>query len=438
MAWLGGESATADVLVGMRDDRITEVTVGGACPPDATRLAGLTMPGMANAHSHAFHRALRGRTHGGAGSFWTWRDQMYGFAARLTPDTYFALARATYAEMVLAGITSVGEFHYLHHGPGGVPYADPNAMGHALVAAANEAGLRITVLDTCYLHGGFGVAVNEVQQRFSDGDAAAWANRVDRFVPLPGTARVGAAVHSVRAVDPAGMSVVADWAAATDSPLHAHVSEQVAENEACMAAYGATPSELLASRGALGPRFTAVHATHVSERDIALLGGSGCAVCMCPTTERDLADGIGPAAALRSAGAAITVGSDSNAIIDLFEESRAVELDERLAAQVRGRHRPHHLLEGATADGHRSIGWPEAGAIAVGALADLVSVRLDTVRTAGGSSEYALETVVFAATAADVHHVVVGGDVKVREGRHVTVDTARELARSIQAITEEP
>ncbi len=172
LAWLGGEAAEPDVLVRCTDDRITSVETGvTAPPPGAVRLSGLTVPGFANAHSHAFHRALRGRTHDGAGSFWTWRRQMYRTAATLDPDSYFRLARATYAEMALAGISAVGEFHYLHHGPEGQPYGDPNAMGAALVQAAAEAGLRITLLDTCYLHGGIGVGVDATQVRFSDGDA---------------------------------------------------------------------------------------------------------------------------------------------------------------------------------------------------------------------------------------------------------------------------
>jgi formiminoglutamate deiminase len=438
LAWLGGDTATADVLVDVDGDRITAVTAGVPCPPDAVRLAGLTLPGMANAHSHAFHRALRGRTHAGTGSFWTWRDQMYRVASRLTPDTYFQLARATYAEMALAGITAVGEFHYLHHGPGGVPYDDPNAMSAALVTAAAEAGVRIMLLDTCYLHGGIGVAPNEVQQRFSDGDTDGWRTRVDRFAGFdPASARLGAAVHSVRAVDPASMAVVAEWAAGRDAPLHAHVSEQVAENQQCIEAHGTTPTHLLADHGVLSDRFTAVHATHLTDDDIARLGAHRCSICMCPTTERDLADGIGPARRLRDAGASITLGSDSHAVIDLFEEARAVELDERLATQVRGQHTASQLLTAATVDGHRSIGWADAGAIVVGGLADLVSVRLDSVRTAGSTPHTALAAAVFAASAADVHHVVSGGRVVVRDGQHVSLDVAAELARTIAAVQED-
>jgi len=434
-AWLGGEQPSTDVLVQVADGRIVAVQEGVPCPPRAVRLAGLTLPGLANAHSHAFHRALRGRTQVGAGSFWTWRDQMYDVAANLDPDQYLRLARATYAEMAMAGITCVGEFHYLHHQAGGVPYDEPNQMGAALVAAAADAGVRLTLLDTCYLHGGIGVAPNEVQQRFSDGTAGDWAERVDALHSVASdTVRVGAAVHSVRAVDPEAIGAVSSWAASAGAPLHAHVSEQRAENERCIEAYGLTPTALLADRGALGPTFTAVHATHLSGVDIGLLGSSGSGVCMCPTTERDLADGIGPAGSLRAAGSPIVLGSDSHAVIDLFEEARAVELDERLATTLRGHHRAVELLQGATVDGHRSLGWPDAGRIEVGRLADLVSVRLDSVRTAGLDLASALAGVVFAASAADVHHVVSNGKVVVSEGQHVALDVPRELAASIASV----
>ena len=351
---------------------------------------------------------------------------MYELADRLDPDTYLRLATATYAEMALAGISVVGEFHYLHHAPGGTPYAAPNAMADALVAAARAAGIRLTVLDTCYLHGGIGVDLAPTQRRFADADADAWAERASELTEAPDV-RVGAAVHSVRAVDPASVAVVAAWATERGAPLHAHVSEQRAENEQTLAAHGCTPTELLAERGALGERFTAVHATHLTADDIARLGAARCSCCFCPTTERDLADGIGPARPLRDAGARLTLGSDSHAVIDLLEEARAVELDERLATGVRGNHDTASLLRAATADGHASLGWPDAGRLAPGALADLTTIRLDSVRTAGTDDEHALDTAVFAATAADVHHVVVGGRVVVRDGRHVAIDVPGEL-----------
>jgi formiminoglutamate deiminase len=308
-------------------------------------------------------------------------------------------------------------------------------MGQVLLDAAAAAGIRITLLDTCYLHGGIGVELDPIQRRFGDGDALGWAARASALDNLTSaTARVGAAIHSVRAVDPASAEVVGAWAAERDVPLHCHVSEQPAENDQCVAAYGITPVGLLDRHGLLGERFTAVHATHLTDTDIAALGTSGTAVCLCPTTERDLADGIGPALALRDAGSTLALGSDSHAVIDLFEEARAVEHHERLASLVRGNHDAPNLLRAATANGHASLGWPEAGRLEAGALADLCTVRLDSVRLAGARREHLLESVVFAAAAADVDHVVVGGEVVVRDGAHARIDVAGELARAAESV----
>jgi formiminoglutamate deiminase len=378
---------------------------------------------------------LRGATQNGIGSFWTWREQMYAAAERLTPESYHRLAAAVFAEMALAGITCVGEFHYLHHDVGGVPYRDPNAMGAAMIDAAAAAGIRITLLDTCYLHGGIGVEPDPVQQRFGDGDALDWATRTSDLDRLTSpTARIGAAIHSVRAVDPVSAEIVGAWAAERGAPLHGHVSEQPAENEQCLAAYGTTPVGLLDRHGLLGEDFTAVHATHLTDTDVDTLGASGATVCLCPTTERDLADGIGPALELRDAGSRLALGSDSHAVIDMFEESRSVEHHERLASLVRGNHDAPSLLHAATTNGHACLGWPEAGRIEAGALADLCTVRLDSVRLTGARREHLLESVVFAASAADVDHVVVGGEVIVRDGVHVRIDVAADLASAIEVV----
>jgi formiminoglutamate deiminase len=459
-AWLGGEAAdeaaTAAVLIEVEGERIVSVRVGVDAPAGATVLTGYTLPGLANAHSHAFQRAFRGKAEVGPGTFWTWREEMYAAAARLDPDLYFALARATFGEMALAGITSVGEFHYVHHAPDGSPYEDPNAMGEAVIAAAREAGIRITLLDTCYLHGGIGTALSDGQRRFSDGTVERWAERVSALADRatgagaagpgaspPGagsprapssTVRIGAAIHSVRAVSPAEAETVAGWARERGAPLHAHVSEQPAENAATIAAYGRTPTEVLAEAGALDELFTAIHVTHPTERDRELLGAASATVCLCPTTERDLADGIGPATALRAAGARLAVGSDSQAIIDVFEEARAIELDERLARLERGNQDAAALLVAATADGQRAIGWPEAGAIERGRLADLVNLSAESVRLAGIAPETAAPSIVFAATAADVTNVIVGGEFVVRDGAHVSIDVPRELRTSIAAL----
>ncbi len=433
-AWLGGDAARAGVVLAIEGDRLVGVEVAGEAPRDAEQVRGLVLPGLVNAHSHAFHRALRSRTQAGRGTFWTWRDQMYRLAATLTPESYARLATATFAEMAEAGITTVGEFHYLHHQPGGRPYGNPNEMGDALRAAADEAGVRLTLLDTCYLHGGIGAEPNEVQRRFADASAEAWGERVSALKDGP-TVRIGAAAHSVRAVAPAEMAVVGRWSAERGLAVHAHVSEQPAENDDCRAAYGATPVEVLADAGLLGERFTAVHATHLTDGDVTALGRSH--VCFCPTTERDLADGIGPAAALTGAGAGLCLGSDSHAVIDLFEEARAVELDARLATGERGHLPAAALLTAATVGGARSLGWPEAGRLEAGALADLTVVNLDSPRTAGAAPGHLVEAAVFAAAAADVRDVMVGGRWVVRDGQHVRLPVGERLAASIAEVWDE-
>jgi formiminoglutamate deiminase len=436
-AWLPGGRVGSDVLVEVGDGRVTAVREGAGPQPEAELLRGLVLPGAANAHSHAFHRALRGRTHGEGGTFWTWREEMYRLADRLQPESYLALARATFAEMALAGFTAVGEFHYLHHQPGGTAYADPNAMGEALITAARDAGIRVALLDACYLAGGVDRPLAPTQRRFSDGDADAWAARVEELARShAGTdgVVVGAAAHSVRAVPIDQLPVVGAWARAHDAPLHVHVSEQPAENAACLAAHGRTPTGVLADAGMLGHMTTAVHATHLEDADVAALGQSRTRVCLCPTTERDLGDGIGPAAALLAAGARMVLGTDSHAVIDGFEEARAVELDLRLATLERGHLGVGTLLGALTADGQTSLGFPEAGRLTVGARADLVAVALDSVRTAGADATIAAATVVYAATAPDVTDVVVDGRRVVRDGRHVLGDVGRLLRDALSTI----
>ena len=450
-AWVDG-AVHDDVVVEVGGGRFTSVEVLGVSPtfsgvatpenvrdtrrtgdPDVTRIPGLTLPGLANCHSHAFHRALRGRTQRERGTFWTWRDRMYDVAATLDPDSYFTLARATYREMAAAGISCVGEFHYLHHQPDGTPYADPNAMGLALVEAAGEAGIRIALLDTCYLSSGFGEAVTGTQLRYSDGSADAWAVRTAqlRRNDRPGVV-IGAAIHSVRAVPADHMPVVGAWAREHDAPLHAHLSEQVAENHACIAEYARTPTEVLADHDLLGPGTTVVHATHLTADDIRLLGSASTNACFCPTTERDLGDGIGPSRQLHDAGAVLTLGSDSHAVIDLFEEMRGVELDERLATQERGHWSSPELLAAATHQGHASLGFDDAGAIAIGRRADLVTLDATTPRTAGTGADE--NTAVFAAAADDVTQVMVDGRIVVRQGDREQI--GRELDAAIGAVWE--
>lgn len=420
-AWLGGPGVVGDVRVEIADGRFTSVEPG-VVATGAEPVPGLTLPGLANTHSHVFHRALRGRTggadRGGQGSFWTWREQMYALAARLDPDTLFALARATYREMVLAGVTAVGEFHYLHHRPDGSPYPE-HAMEQALAAAAGEAGIALTLLDTCYLE----VDPSGVQRRFSDGDAAGWCRRADALAAvLPDDVVLGAAIHSVRAVRRDDLPIVAAWARDRSAPLHVHLSEQPAENDACREAWGCTPTELLARTQVLGPDLTVVHATHLTETDIALLGGAGVRLALCPTTERDLADGIAPAGRLIDAGATLTLGSDSNVVVDLLEEARGAEAHERLATGRRGRWSGDALLRAATSDGSDALGRPGDARIAKGARADLVTLDLGTPRTAGVPPA----TAALAATAADVVRVVTAG-----QQRHAAGSGA-ELAAAVR------
>lgn len=418
-AWVEG-TFRDDVVVDVVDGRFTNVATDARSASDAgaVRVAGLTIPGFANAHSHVFHRALRGRTQHDRGTFWTWRQQMYSVAERLDPDSYYLLAKAVYREMVATGITAVGEFHYLHHQPDGTPYATPNAMGDALRAAGREVGLRVVLLDTCYLSSGFGDAPQGAQVRFSDGTAAAWA---DRAGDGP------AAIHSVRAVPRDQMHVFRGR-----GPLHVHLSEQVAENRACLDKYGLTPTMLLHAEALLGSQTTVVHATHLTDEDIETLGSTRTNVCLTPTTERDLADGIGPARRLADAGCRLGLGSDSHAVIDPFEEMRGLELDERLATQQRGHWTAKELLDAATA--HHVLGADDAGRIEVGARADLVTIDPSTPRTAGtGRDEH---TIAYAAGAGDVTQVIIDG--RSRFTRDQAAAVGRDLEAALGALWPAP
>ncbi|HEY1700608.1 MAG TPA: formimidoylglutamate deiminase [Trebonia sp.] len=438
-AWLP-DGVRPRVLLETERGQFTQVRVvgdEGEVPRGVRLLRGVVLPGFANAHSHAFHRALRGRTHdcahqNGGGTFWTWRQAMYQVAERLDPDSYLRLARAVYAEMALAGVTCAGEFHYVHHAPGGRPYDDPNVMAEALREAARDAGIRLTLLDTAYLAGGLDhnghTPLDQVQRRFGDGDAGAWAERV-RALRSSTRMRVGTAIHSVRAVPAASLPVIVATArTGLDGPLHAHLSEQPAENEACQGFYGRTPAALLADHGVWDAHATAVHATHLNGKDIALLGAAHATACLCPTTERDLADGIGPARALADAGATLSLGSDQHAVIDLLEEARALESHERLASLRRGRFTPAELVAALTA--HASLGWPDAGRLEAGARADFVVVRRDTVRTAGALPSQ----IMMSATAADIDTVVADGREIVSGGRHRLGDVGALLADAVNAL----
>lgn len=414
-AWLG-EEVVGPVTLEAVDGRFSNVSIGA--PEGVAPLDGCALPGFVNAHSHAFHRLLRGRTHATGGDFWTWRDRMYAAARDLDPDSYREVATTVFTEMAMAGFTTVGEFHYLHHGPGGSPYPDPNAMGVALIAAARTAGIRIGLLDAGYFTGSVaGGALDEAQERYSDGTVGQWMDRVAalsaEYAGVPDVV-VGLAPHSVRAVPAAGLEEVA--AAGPGMPLHIHLSEQPAENEACLATNGCTPTELLDRYGLLGPTTTVVHATHLGDAEIDLLGRTSTVVCACPTTEQDLADGLGPFAELAAAGSPLALGTDSHALIDPFAEMRGVEMHARLASGSRGHFSGAQLLAAATTAGASSLGFAGDG-LTVGAPADFVVVDTSGARLApfGGT----IDEIVFGATASEVQHVVVGGRAIVEGGRHV-------------------
>ena len=429
--WLGGDDLVDGLSIRVDDGTIAAVEHSPDPPAGGERLGGVVIPGLANAHSHAFHRVLRGRAQTPGGSFWTWRDAMYEVANRLDPDTLRHLATAVFAEMLEAGITVVGEFHYVHRRPDGGAYEDPNEMGRAVVDAARSAGIRLTLLDTCYLRGGLHAdghdPLRPEQRRFGDGSVAAYLERISSLADDE-TTRHGTAIHSVRAVEPGDIERIG---LGVDAPLHAHVSERPEENELCLAAFGRSPTQLLGDSGVLDERLTAVHGTHLTPHDMELLGDAGAGVCLCPTTERDLADGIGPASELRATGASLSLGTDSQAVIDLLEEARAMELDERLRSNTRGHQSAGQLLEAATSGGYRALGWPEGGRIESGAPADFVVVRRDSVRTSGTGG---IDGIVFSATATDVTDVFVAGRRVVADGRHREMDVARALAEAVEAV----
>lgn len=418
-AWLGGPGLARNVTIEVGGGVISDVTIDDQVS-QARRLHGIVMPGLVNAHSHAFHRLLRGRTHALGGDFWLWRERMYETAEALTPESYEDVATAVYAEMAMAGVTAVGEFHYLHHQKEGDPYSDPNEMGHALIRAARRVGIRICLLDAGYFRTGFDHRpLHATQTRFADPSPEAW---LDRVAALAATYEgdddviIGLAPHSVRAVPEEGLITVANRRGA-GTPVHIHLSEQPAENEECLGATGLTPTGLVERAGLLGPDTTLVHATHLLAEDIETIGASGSTVCYCATTERDLADGIGPASDLFAAGARLSVGTDSHAVIDLFEEARGIELHARLATGTRGVFGPDQLLTAASVAGASSLSFERQG-IAEGSPADFVVIDPDSPRLAGMNAETGLDHLVFAATAHDVAEVYVGGRRIVTGGAH--------------------
>lgn len=397
-------------IISISDDgRIASLTDAGEqflAPSDVELLPSVALlPGFVNVHSHVFQRALRGHTHrplSQTDTFWTWRNAMYAEAKLLTPDRLYETALRTYREMLAAGYTSVGEFHYVHHQPGGQPYADPNAMSEALLQAGRKAGIRVVLLMTAYAQAGFQQPPQEDQRRFCDSSVEAYLARVEalRVKGVP----IGVAPHSVRAVPEDWLRAIADYSRTHHLPLHVHADEQVAEIEQCQAVYGCTPIELLGRFGALGPQTTIVHATHASEAEIALLAQYDSTVCVCPTTEGDLGDGIAPYASLLSANIALSIGSDSNTRLDPIEELRWAEYTARMRYQRRRVLVANEqaspgplLLEYGTRQGARALGL-ETGVIAPGMSADFIAVDVNHPALAGWNADDFLDVLFFGAS----------------------------------------
>ena len=422
----GGALRPGDAL-SVRDGRVA--AVGEPLPgSELVRLPRrLLLPGLVSAHGHAFQRALRGRAERAAGaqSFWSWREVMYGAAGRLTPEDLEAVARFAFFELARAGVTCAGEFHYLHNDPEGRPYADPAELGLRVVRAARDVGLRIVLLRAAYARAGFGLSPEPGQRRFVEPSPDAYLAALDRLAratrgdPL---ASVGIAPHSVRACPAEWIRALAEEALRRRLPLHAHAAEQPAELDACRLEHGLSPVRLLEREGALGPSTTLVHAIHVDDADVRAIGAARATVCACPTTERNLGDGIVPADRLLDAGARLALGVDAHAEADLLEEARSVELQLRLVRQERavlddppgslaGR-----LLEAATAGGMASLGVG-GGRLAPGEPADFVLLDLDDPSIAGTAPEALLAALVFGGSVRAVRATYVAGEPVIEEGR---------------------
>ena len=388
------------------------------------------MPGLATAHSHAFQRALRGRTQRRAtraGTFWGWRDEMYRLVEKLRPDDLYAIARFAYTELAMSGVTAVGEFHYVHHGPGGHPYADRTELADSAIRAARDVGIRICLIRTAYLRAGYRRSAVPAQERFIDPSIDEVLRDLDvlrsRYADDPNVT-VAVAAHSIRAVPLPDIRVLSTYAEEHELPFHMHVCEQRTELAACRSEYGTTPVALLANEGILSSRFVAVHATHLDEGEIEALGNNGCLVCICRTTERDLGDGLPSTSKLLQAGARLCVGVDSHACENAFEEIRAVELDER--SRQEKRHAASEapvLLDAATRLGYAACGLGKSW------LDDHVHLDPDDPSIAAMDPDHASDAILFGATPRAVKSVSVAGKQIVAEGRHAQYDKTLDLYR---------
>ena len=406
---------------------------------DGVRLTNRAiLPGLINGHSHAFQRVIRGRTErrspNQTDSFWTWRELMYRAANQLSPDDIYEASRMAFLEMALSGITTVGEFHYIHNDVNGKPYDDPNLIAKQVIRAANDVGLRIALLRVAYARAGYDQELNPLQARFIEPLDVYLANVESLASHLKkgaGFAWTGMAPHSVRAVPLDDLKRIGDFARRNNLPIHMHVAEQPAEVSACIEEYGRSPVALLETEGLLSSTFTAVHAIHVAPKAIKAIGNSGAGVCACPTTERNLGDGVIPVDGYFESRTPVSLGTDSQIQIDLLEDARELEYHLRLQRTQRNVLAPaddtsesalaDRLLQCATVNGARSLGF-DGGRIEVGAPADFFSVDLRDPTIAGALVSDLLSSVVFSASRAAVKDVIVGGKQIVHDGRHVAQD----------------
>jgi formimidoylglutamate deiminase len=410
---------------------------GSVLPADADPSAAVVdlpgkalFPGFVNAHSHTFQRLIRGKSESRMTSgrdFWSWRGTMYHAAAQLDPQDVYDVARMAFLEMVLSGTTTVGEFHYLHNAPGGRPYDDPNLLSKQVIAAAQSVGIRIVLLRSAYLRSGYELPPDPGQIRFFESASQFLDNMEALGKEYPaGSAevRLGVAPHSLRAVPLHPLKEIAAWTRERKLPLHMHVAEQIAENDACLREYGLTPVALLGREGLLAPDFTAVHAIHITADEIKVLAASNAIVCSCPTTERNLGDGVIAADQVMREGIRIAFGSDSQAQIDPLEDARELEYHLRLERQQRAildqigeQTLASRLFDCATVHGAHALGVP-AGELTAGSSGDFFTVDLDDVSIAGSSGNDLMPLAVFSLGRSAIRDVVVNGQWVVRDQRH--------------------
>lgn len=448
LIYVDGRFESGRTLVCDRSGKIVEIAESSDIQ-NPTRLKGRALlPGLVNAHSHAFQRVIRGRTErrskNTSDSFWTWREQMYAAANRLEADDIYAASRMAFLEMALTGITAVGEFHYIHHSPDGSPYSDPNLLEREVIRAARDVGIRIALLRVAYARAGYQTEPNVLQVRFIEESAETYLKHLEELLNTPtsddGMDWIGVAPHSVRAVPLEYLRRIVEFARENDLPVHMHVAEQPAEVSVCIEEYGRSPVALLDTEGLLSKQFTAVHAIHVTPKAIGAMARAGVLVCACPTTERNLGDGVVPVDSYFKAGVTVALGTDSQIQIDLLEDARELEYHLRLQHTARNVLAQHddtsssalarRLFDCASVNGAKSIGF-SGGTLQPGAPADFFTIDLDDPSIAGAPADDLLANVVFSLSRSAVRDVFVAGKQIIENGRHVDQETIVEAFKSL-------